>query len=85
MTTIVLVGVASVLAVLAIILKARASKPKKPQKWEKAQIVKQLLALSEHEESVNGISRPQSVSKRPTSRRHAAAASASSSSRVRPA
>ncbi len=49
MTTIVLVGVASALAVFAITLKARARKPKKAEKWEKAQIVKRLLALSEGE------------------------------------
>jgi hypothetical protein len=66
MTTVVLVGVASFLVVLAIIVKARAAKPKKPEKWEKAQIVKRLLALSEREDIVNGISRQQPVSQSPT-------------------
>ena len=55
MTTIVLVGVASFLVVFAIIVKARGGKPKKPEKWEKAQIVKQLLALSKREDMVKGI------------------------------
>ena len=72
MNTIVLVGVASLLAVVAIIVKACASKAKKPEKWEKAQIVKQLLALSERENLRNGISTQQSVSQNPGPRRHAA-------------
>jgi hypothetical protein len=85
MTTIVLVGVASLLGVFAIIAKARAGKPKKPEKWEKAQIVKRLLALSEREDMMNGISRRQSVSSSQTPRRRAAAASTSPSRTVRPA
>jgi hypothetical protein len=76
MTTILLVGVAGFLVVIAIIVKARGRKPKKPEKWEKAQIVKQLLSLSEREE---GIPRQQSVPQRPISSRRAAAASTSSS------
>ena len=52
MTTILLVGVAGFLVVIAIIVKARGGKPKKPEKWEKAQIVKQLLSLSEREEGI---------------------------------
>ena len=85
MTTIVLVGVASFLVVFAIIVKARGGKPKKPEQWEKAQIVKELLALSEREGMVKGIQRQQSVSQRSTPRRRAAAASTSSSHTVRPA
>jgi len=73
MTTIVLVGVASVLAVVAIITKARAGKPKKAEKWEKAQIVKRLVALSEREDMVKETSRQQSVSQSPALRRGAAA------------
>ena len=84
MTTIVLVGVASFFVVLAIIVKVRAAKPKKPERWEKAQIVKRLLALSEREDIVNGISRQQPVSQSPTPR-CSAAASTSPSRRVRPA
>jgi hypothetical protein len=85
MTTIVLVGVASFFVVLAIIVKVRAAKPKKPEKWEKAQIVERLLALSEREDIVNGISRRQPLSQSPTPRRRAAAASTSPSRAVRPA
>jgi hypothetical protein len=84
MTTIVLVVVASFLVVLAIILKARAAKPNKPEKWEKAQIVKRLLALSESED-IAGNSRQKSVSQNPTPFRRAAAASSSPSRSVRPA
>ena len=71
MTTTVLAGVASALAVFAIALKARAGKPKKADKREKARVVKQLLALSEREEMVKGVSRRQSVSQ--VRRRRAAA------------
>ena len=85
MTTIVLVGVASFLVVFAIIVKAQRGKRKKPEKWEKAQIVKQLLAVSEREDMVKGIPRQQSVSQHPTPRGRAAAASASSSRTARPA
>ena len=85
MTTIVLVGGASFLVVLAIIVKARAGKPKRLEREEKAQIVKRLLALSEREDIVNGISRQQPVSQSPTPRRRAAVASASPSRAVRPA
>ena len=84
MTTIVLVGIASFLVVLAIIVKARAGKPKRLEEEEKAQIVKRLLALSEREEIVKGISRQQPVSQSPTPRRRAAA-SASPSRAARPA
>ena len=83
MTTIMLVGVASFLVVLAIIVKAGAAKPKKPEKWEKAQIVKRLLALSEREDIVNGTSRQQPVSQSANPRRHAPTTSPSRT--VRPA
>jgi hypothetical protein len=85
MTILILAGVASSLALLAIIVKARAGKPKKAQKWEKAQIVKQLLALSEGEDVVKGTSHQQSVPQNVTPRRQAAAASASQSRTARPA
>lgn len=84
MITIILVGVASSLVVFAIILKACAGKPTKPEKWEKAQIVKRLLALSEREDMMNGISPQPSVSQSPTPRRRAPAASTSPRT-VRPA
>jgi len=85
MTTIFLVGVAGFLAAIAIIVKARAGKPKKPERWEKAQILKQLLARSEREDLVNGISRQQSVSQNPTPRSRSAVANTSPSRTVRPA
>ena len=67
-----------------IIVTARAAKPKKPEKCEKAQIVKRLLALSEGEDIVNGISHQPPVSQSPIPRRRAAAASTSPSRTVRP-
>ena len=73
MTTILLIGAASAVAVCALMLKARVFKPKKAEKREKAEIVKQLLALSERENMVQGISRQPSVSQNPVSRRRAAA------------
>lgn len=50
-------GVVLVLAALAVVVLALAAmlfprKPKRAEKWEKAQIMKQLLALSEREESL---------------------------------
>jgi len=69
---IVLIGMAFSAAAFAIIAKARVAKPKKAEKWEKAQIVKQLLALSEGEDKVNGTSRQQSASQSPTPRSRAA-------------
>ena len=78
MTTIVLVGVAVFLGGIAIILKARAAKPKRPEKWEKARIVKRLLALSEREDRLNGIARRPSVPQSPTARRATAASTSPS-------
>ena len=40
------------IAVLALVAKLLADKPKRAEKWEKAEIMKQLLALSESENSV---------------------------------
>jgi hypothetical protein len=50
-------GVVLVLAALAVVVLALAAmlfprKPKRAEKWEKAKIMKQLLALSEREESL---------------------------------
>ena len=73
MTTLLLIGVASALAVSAIILKACAGRHKKAEKREKAEIVKQLLALSEREDMELGISRQPSGSQRPVAQRRAAA------------
>ena len=73
MTTILLIGAASAMAVCTLLVKARVFKPKKAEKREKAEIVKQLLALSERENTIQGISRPPSVSQNPSPRRRAAA------------
>jgi len=78
MTTIVLAGVAISLLAIAVILKARARKPKRVEKWEKAQIVKRLVALSEREDISNGISRQRSAPQTTTPHRPAAAAKTSS-------
>ena len=68
-----LVGVAIVLAVAAIIAAIHASKPRKAEKWEKAQIVKRLVALSEIENKENGISQRPPASQNPTLSRRATA------------
>lgn len=81
---IVLAGIVCSITVLAIIAK-RVAKPKKAERSEKAQILKQLLALSEGENTVKGISRQPSVSQSPTPRVRAAAAGASRSRTARPA
>jgi hypothetical protein len=52
MITILCIGVVTALAAFAFVLKTRASEPKKAQKAEKAAIMKQLLALSENENSI---------------------------------
>jgi hypothetical protein len=46
-TVIALAGLA--IGVLALALKLRARKPKRAEKWEKAEIMKKLLALSEQD------------------------------------
>ena len=83
-TTIALVGVASFLIVLALIVKLHAGNHKEAEKCDKAQIMKRLLALSEHEDMQKGIPRHQSVSQRSTPRRRVAAATTPSSRTVRP-
>jgi len=55
MTSILCIGVVTALVVFAIVLKTRASEPKKAQKGEKAAIMKQLLTLSERENSTSAI------------------------------
>lgn len=52
MTSILCVGVVIALAGFVIVLKTCTGRPKKAQKWEKADIMKQLLALSERESSI---------------------------------
>ncbi len=49
------IGIVTALALVAILARKYATKPKKAQKWEKAQIMKQLLALSEHEAGASAV------------------------------
>lgn len=67
MISIVLIGVGTALAVFAILAKTCAGKPKKAQKWEKGEIIKQLLALSERENRVSVIAPPAARNLRPAS------------------
>jgi hypothetical protein len=53
MISILFIGVVTALAVFTILAKACATGPKRPEKREKAEIVKQLLALSECENSIS--------------------------------
>lgn len=49
MMTILCIGVVTALALLILLAKKFTGKPKKAQKWEKAEIMKELLSLSERE------------------------------------
>lgn len=49
MLSIIYAGIAVVLAVITILVVSRASAPVKAQKWERAEIMKQLLARAEEE------------------------------------
>jgi hypothetical protein len=70
MTSIVLVAAAILLGAIAIVFKLLA-KPKKAEKSEKAQILRQLLALSD-QDVATGNSRPHSGNSRPHRRQAAA-------------
>ena len=48
-TTEVVIALAALVIVTVVLTKLFAGKPKRAEKWEKAEIVKQLLALSEQE------------------------------------
>jgi hypothetical protein len=63
MITIMCIGFVTALAGFVIALKTCKSQPKKLQKWEKADIMKQLLALSERESGVAPVapSRPRTT------------------------
>jgi hypothetical protein len=65
MISILLVGVATALLICGIVLKVVANSPKKASKSEKAEIVKQILALSERENKISGSS--SSIRSRPVS------------------
>ena len=59
MISILFIGVVTALAVFAILAKTYPREPKKAGKWERGEIIKQLLALSETENSISAIaSRP---------------------------
>jgi Protein of unknown function (DUF2934) len=59
MTNIVLIFMGIIaLAVFAILVKTCLGEPKKAEEWEKGQIIKQLLALSERENSISAIASP---------------------------
>src|SRR5437879_9958762 len=58
MIGIVFIGVMTALAVFAILAKTCAGGPKKAEKWEKGEIIKQLLALSDGENSSAAIASP---------------------------
>jgi hypothetical protein len=64
-----LAGIASSIALFALIAKAKIAKPKKVERHEKAQILKQLLALSEGENTMQGISRRPSVAQKPVTQK----------------
>jgi hypothetical protein len=53
-----IIGAATALAVFAILAKTYADEPKRAEKSEKGEIIKQLLALSERENSVSAIASP---------------------------
>ena len=54
------VGVVIAVAVVAILTKLCAGAPKKAKKGERAEIMRQLLAQSEHENSISAIASPPS-------------------------
>jgi hypothetical protein len=59
MTSVALIGVAAALLIWAITAKAAADEPKKADKsQQKAEIIKQLLALSERENKISGTAAP---------------------------
>jgi len=62
-------GVVTALAVFAILAKNCAGEPKRAEKWEKGEIIKQLVALSEGENSTASITSPtaRSLRRAPTS------------------
>jgi Protein of unknown function (DUF2934) len=62
-------GVVTALAVFAVLAKICASEPRRAEKWEKGEIIKQLVALSERESSTSAIVSPpaRSLRRAPTS------------------
>ena len=58
MIGVLLIGVVTSLAVFAILTNT-CEVPKKAEKWEKVEIIKQLLALSDNENSRSAVASPQ--------------------------
>jgi hypothetical protein len=58
MLSLVFMAVVTTLAVFTILAKICAGKTKKAEKWEKGEIIKQLLALSERENSSSVVAAP---------------------------
>jgi len=58
MFTIVFIGITIIVALFAILAKKCAGKPKKAEKWERAEIMWQLLALSEGENRSSAMDAP---------------------------
>ena len=67
MIGILFIGVVTALAVFAILVKTCAGMPKKAEKWEKVEVIKQLLALSDGENNSSAIAPPPSRSARSAS------------------
>ncbi len=58
MISILCIAVVTALAVGVVLARKYGPKPKKAQKWEKAQIMKQLLAMSENENGAPAVAAP---------------------------
>jgi hypothetical protein len=58
MLSLIFIAVVTTLAVFTILAKTCAGKTKKAEKWEKGEIIKQLLALSERENSSSVVAAP---------------------------
>jgi hypothetical protein len=54
----ILMGVVTALAVFAILAKTCTGEPKRAEKWEKGEIIRQLLELSDRENSISAIASP---------------------------
>lgn len=67
MVSLLFIGVVTALAVVAILVKICAGGPKKAEKWEKGEIIKQLLTLSERENGISAATSPPARSLRPAS------------------
>jgi len=72
MTTILFVGMSALFVAVAILVKIWIAKPRKLEPSEKAQILTQLLALSDPENAANGVSARQPAWQTHTSSRRPA-------------